>query len=55
LTSGVTEADLLNYRVMTDMKKLFALKFLSQLQVIAYTAQPSLNTLLVMKMVSTRE
>jgi predicted ATPase len=51
LIRGIGEDDILNYRLMTDTRKLYSLKFLGQLQIIAHTIQPSLSPLLVMKMV----
>jgi predicted ATPase len=54
LIRGIGEDDILNYRVMTDKRKLFALKFLGQLQVIAVAIQQH-NPPMIMKMVRASE
>jgi predicted ATPase len=54
LIRGIGEDDILNYRVMTDKRKIFALKFLGLLQVIAVTIQQH-NPPMIMKMVRASE
>lgn len=51
LIRGATEDTLLNYRVMTDTRKLMAMKILVQLQVIVHVVRPSLTPPMVMKIV----
>jgi predicted ATPase len=51
LIRGVSENDILNYRLMTDKKKLVAMKFLAQLETITLMVKPSLHPFVTLKMV----
>ncbi|KAL7485069.1 hypothetical protein ACHAW6_010670, partial [Cyclotella cf. meneghiniana] len=51
LISGVSEHELLNYRLMTDTNKLQAMKFLAKMQHITAMAKPTLNPFVTLKMV----
>ncbi|KAL3798700.1 hypothetical protein HJC23_004451 [Cyclotella cryptica] len=51
LLRGVSEDDILNYRLMSDNKKLEAMKFLAKMQTITVMVKPSLHPFLTLKMV----
>jgi predicted ATPase len=51
LIRGIGEDDILNHRIMTNTKKMMAMRILGQLQVIAFSVRPSLNPLMSMRMV----
>jgi hypothetical protein len=48
---GMSEEAFLNYPVMTDFKRMMAMKFLARLQIMAFIINPTLSTYIVMKMV----
>jgi predicted ATPase len=48
---GVSEEDFLNYSIMTDFKRMMAMKFLARLQIMTFLINPTLSTYIVMKMV----
>jgi predicted ATPase len=48
---GVSGEDFLNYPVMTDFKRLMAIKFLARLQIMTFLINPMLSTYILMKMV----
>ena len=51
MIKGVSEEDLMNKAMMTDPKKLMAIKFLAEIQGIAYFVNPAVNKIAIMKMV----
>jgi predicted ATPase len=48
---GLSEEDFLNYSIMTEFKKLMAMKFLARLQIMSFFINPMLSTYILMKMV----
>ena len=51
IISGVTQENLLNYRVMSDVKKLAAMRFLTKLQNVAFFVNQILHSYIILKMV----
>ena len=51
MIKGVSEDDLMNKPMMTDPKKLMAIKFLAEIQGIAFLVLPSVHKIVIMKMV----
>ena len=50
MMGDISEDLFLNYGLMTDTKKLFAMRFLSRIQIVAYYIMPVLNPLITLKM-----
>jgi predicted ATPase len=51
MIKGVSEDDLMNKPMMTDSKKLMAIKFLAEIQGIAFVILPPVHKIVIMKMV----
>jgi predicted ATPase len=51
LIRGISENDILNFRPMTDRKKLVSMKFLAQLEIITLMVKPDLHPFVTLKMV----
>jgi hypothetical protein len=51
MIQGISEEDLLGYRLMTDSKKLAAMRFLSKIEIVALLVNPPLHPFVTLKMV----
>ena len=51
MIKGVSEEDLMNKAMMTDPKKLMAIKFLAEIQGIAFLVLPAVHKIVILKMV----
>ncbi|KAL7483730.1 hypothetical protein ACHAW6_009383 [Cyclotella cf. meneghiniana] len=51
LIRGISENDILNFRLMTDKTKLMSMKFLAQLEIITLMVKPDLQPFVTLKMV----
>lgn len=49
--TSMADEDILNYQIMTDVKKLAAMRFLARLQYLAYFVKPHLNHSAIVKIV----
>ena len=50
MIGGISDEHFLNYGIMNDAKKLYAMRYLSRIQIIAFHATPTLNPLVTLKM-----
>ncbi|KAL7503900.1 hypothetical protein ACHAXN_005761 [Cyclotella atomus] len=51
MLDGVSEREILNYRMMTNTRTIAVMKFLARLQSIAFVVKPDLSSFMILKMV----
>jgi hypothetical protein len=51
MLAGLSELEILNYRMMTNTRTIAVMKFLARLQTIALLVKPALQSIMILKMV----